>query len=222
MRRGFFEGESYSTREFKALIPKYYPVSYQKYIKEETDLLVSRLKGSQRVLEAGVGLGRLIPKIAPFVKRLIGIDNSNFMVVNSLKVAKKFSNVEIIKGDIGNLSKIFSKNYFDHSLCVWNTLGNVSEPVKILAEFREITNKSIFITVFLKGTLKQRLELYKSIDVEVISFDESDETFFLRGYESKTFDIQDISNIAKKVGLEVRETKILSDVILFAELVKSK
>lgn len=37
--KNFFEGADFKKQEFKALIPKYYPAKYRKYIKEETDLL---------------------------------------------------------------------------------------------------------------------------------------------------------------------------------------
>jgi ubiquinone/menaquinone biosynthesis C-methylase UbiE len=222
MSKNFFESKTYVNKEFKGLIPSYYPKKYKQYINEETNLLVSKLKKANRILEAGVGVGRLIPKFAPLVNEFVGVDNSNFMITKSQEVAKDFSNVKIIKEDIKNLSNIFSNHYFDYSLCIWNTLGNVNNPITILKELSKITAKNIFITVFFKETIKDRLEFYKAVDVNVIKINKSDETFFLDGYVSKTFNVQDIENLAKKSGLIVKETKILGEVILFAELTKIK
>lgn len=41
------------------------------------------------------------------------------MLKKSKMIAKEFSNVKIIKGDLENLSKLFPPKYFDFSLCVW-------------------------------------------------------------------------------------------------------
>ena len=79
----FFEGSDFEGTEFKALMPKYYPPKYQEYIREETELLKSRVKGSNRILEAGVGIGRLIPELAPLVKEFVGIDNADLMIKKS-------------------------------------------------------------------------------------------------------------------------------------------
>jgi SAM-dependent methyltransferase len=222
MTKSFFEGKSYDKGEFKGLIPKFYPKKYKQYIQEEADLLKSKVKGAKRVLEAGVGIGRLIPELAPIVKEFVGIDVADFMIIKSENIAKDFPNVKIIKYMIENLSNLFSENYFDYSLCVWNTLGNVKDSVVILKELKKITKKSIFITVFYKGTMKDRLDFYKSVDVNIIEVDKENGIFYSdSGLISRTFDIQDIKNLAKQAGLILKKIKILGGVILWAELVKN-
>ncbi len=91
----FFEGKDFRGGVFRALLPRYYPLRYQKYIQEETRLLKERLKGADKVLEAGVGIGRLIPQLAPLVKELVGIDNAKLMLEKSIKIAKDFGNVKL-------------------------------------------------------------------------------------------------------------------------------
>lgn len=127
MKDEFFEGVDFKGEEFKALIPKYYPEKYKKYIKEETELLKLKLKQANRVLEGGIGIGRLIPELAPLTKEFIGIDNADLMLKKSRELAKNFQNVKIIKGNLEELDKIFPEKFFDFSLCVWNTLGNVKD-----------------------------------------------------------------------------------------------
>jgi SAM-dependent methyltransferase len=219
MKGHFFEGEDFKGKEFKALMPKYYPLKYKKYIQEETELLKARLKGTNRVLEAGVGIGRLIPELAPTVEELVGIDNSTLMVRKSRRVAKNFSNVKIIKGALEKLCNVFPRKYFDFSLCLWNTLGNVQNEVEVLKELSNITSKSILITVYHKGTLEERKSWYKSVGVKIKKIDKKNEIFYLEsGLKSKSYNLSDIEKIAKASNLIIKASKILAEVILFVEL----
>jgi ubiquinone/menaquinone biosynthesis C-methylase UbiE len=214
----FFEGKDFRKSEFKALIPEYYPPKYKKYIKEETKLLKLRLKGANKVLEAGIGIGRLIPELAPVVKEFIGIDNANLMLKKSKEVADAFANVKIIKLDLEKLSSVFPKNYFDFGICVWNTLGNVGDEVSVLGELSK-ASKKIIITVYHKGTLKERKNWYKTIGIKISKIDEKNEIFYSEsGLKSKSYDLQDIKKIAEKANLKIKSSKILAGVILWAEL----
>ncbi|MBI2573666.1 class I SAM-dependent methyltransferase [Candidatus Woesearchaeota archaeon] len=220
MSNTFFEGTTYGSGKFKGLLPEYYPPKYRLYIEEETKLLLELVQNSKRILEAGVGIGRLIPVLAPVVKDFVGIDNAEYMIEKSKEVASHFPNVTIYKLEIEKAAEFFSPFYFEHTLCLWNTLGNVRNEEDILRILREITDKSIFITVFLKGTKKDRLELYHAIDVDIQKYDEESETFFLDGYVSRTYNLQDVKLLATKIGLKIKQSKILGGVVLFVELVK--
>lgn len=215
----FFEGKDFKKQEFRALIPKYYTPRYKKYISEEIKLLKLKVKGTNRILEAGVGNGRLIPYLAPLVGELVGIDNASLMLKQSRYAAKKFKNVRIIRGDLDNLDKLFPKNYFDKSLCVWNTLGNVKNEVTVLKELRKVTQGNIFITVFKKGTLKDRISLYRAFGVNIKRIDIDNEIFYSEtGLRSKAYNLEDLEKLANRSGLKVKESRTLAGVILYAEL----
>ncbi len=219
MKEKFFEGEDFEQGEFKALIPKYYPKKYQKYINDEMRLLRTKLNIKSQILEAGVGIGRLIPKIAPFVKEFIGIDNAHLMLKESRRVAKNFSNVKILQGDLEDISKMFPLKYFDFSLCVWNTLGNVKDEVQTLKQISQVTKKSIFISVYLKGTLEDRKNWYKTVGIKIFKINEVDEIFYSEsGLKSKSYSLEDMKKIAKASGLQIKDSRILADVILWVEL----
>jgi len=159
--------------------------------------------------------------LAPIVKEFVGIDNADLMLEESSKVAQKFRNVRIVRGDLENLSKIFPNNHFDFSICVWNTLGNVKEESLVLKEISKVTSKSIFVTVYLKGTLEDRKNWYKTVGVNIRKIDEKNETFYSEsGLKSKSYSPEDMKKIAKKAGLNIKEHKILNGVILWAELTK--
>lgn len=217
----FFEGEDFEGGVFKALMPEYYPPEYQKYIREETATLREKFADSKRVLEAGVGTGRLIPEIAPVVDELIGIDTAKLMLQQAASQCEKFQNAKVQEGTLEDLSKVFPANHFDNSLCVWNTLGNVSDELLVLRELAYVTRGSIFITVFLKGTNESRKNLYKTLGVEISHIDEENGVFFTQsGLRSKSYSAQDIQRLAEQADLEVTETKVLGGVILYAELKK--
>lgn len=218
-KKDFFEGEDFKSSPFKALIPKYYPLEYQEYISQETKLLKEKVRGAKRVLEAGVGIGRLIPEIAPLVSEFVGVDTAKLMLEESRKIANNFSNVKIENADLKNLNKFFSEKYFDFSLCIWNTLGNVENEVIILKELNKVTEKSIFITTYLKGTLENRKNWYKTVGIKILDIDEKNEIFYSQsGLRSKSYSSEDVEILAYESGLSVIDSKILNGVILWTEL----
>ena len=221
MGENFFEGKDFNGIDFKALIPKYYPGDYRAYIEEETNLLKSKVANSNKILEAGVGIGRLIPELAPIVTEFIGVDNAQLMLNESKMMARRFSNVKIVECDLEKIDQIFSKNYFDFSLCVWNTLGNVKDEVQVLRALSFVTIKSIFITVYLKGTVEQRKNWYRTVGIDIHKIDEKNEIFYSKsGLKSKSYSLEDIKKIADKSNIKVKDCKILNKVILWVELIK--
>ncbi|MFQ5648214.1 MAG: class I SAM-dependent methyltransferase [Candidatus Aenigmatarchaeota archaeon] len=223
MKKRFFEGGDYRAKDvFKALMPKYYPPKYKKYVEEETKLLKTKVKGANRVLEAGVGIGRLIPELAPLVREFVGIDNADLMLKKSGKAAKGFPNVRIVRGNMEELDKMFPENYFDFSLCVWNTLGNLKDEVHVLKQLAKVTSKSIFITVYQKGRIEDRKNWYKTIGVKLKRIDEENEIFYTEsGLKSKSYDLDDIRKMAEAANLHVKDSRILADVTLWVELTKN-
>jgi len=220
MQNKFFEGKDFKNK-FKALIPKYYPLEYKKYIKEEQKLIINKVKGSNKVLEAGVGIGRIIPFIAPKIKLFVGIDNANLMLTESRQISKKYKNVEIRELDIEELNQNYPTNYFDYSLCIWNTLGNVKNEVKVLSQLSKVTSKEIIITVYKKGTIENRKNWYNKVGIDIKKIDSKKEIFYTSsGLKSKSYNLEDIKKIAKKTNLKIKKHKVLSNVILYIELSK--
>lgn len=214
----FFEGADFK-KEFKALIPEYYPVKYKKYVLQEAGLLKKAVKGASKILEAGVGIGRLIPILSPLVNEFVGIDNADLMIRQARTIAIKFPNTKILRGNLESMSTLFSKNYFDFSLCVWNTLGNVKDEVKVLKELAGITKKNIIITVYKKGTSKDRENWYKTVGIRIKRIDRKNEIFYSEsGLKSKSYNVNGIKKLAKLAGLKIKKLKDLNGVILYVEL----
>lgn len=217
----FFEGADFQKNDFKALMPKYYPTKYKKYIKEETKLLKKTVKGANRILEAGVGIGRLIPILSPLVKEFIGVDNAKLMLKRARESAKDFSNTKIIHGNLEEIEKLYPKDYFDYSLCIWNTLGNVRNEDQVLKKLAKVTSGDIIITVYKKGTIKDRKNWYKTVGVKIEKIDLKNEVFYsFSGLKSKSYSVEDIKKIAEKSWLKIKKVVNLNDVVLYVELSK--
>jgi len=217
----FFEGSDYKQQPFKGLIPSFYTEPYKRYIEEETELVKKVVLGKRNILEAGVGIGRTIQFIAPCVEKMVGIDIADRMLDEAQEVAKQYSNVEIRKLAIETIGSEFSKGFFDVSLCLWNTLGNVDDEVAALRAINDVTNETIFVTVFFRGTLKLRKELYKAIGVEMDHVDEETETFYSKsGLRSRSYRIEDLEKIANEANLKVVNHGILGGVVLWVLLKK--
>jgi len=217
----FFEGADFQKNDFRALMPKYYPAKYKKYIEEETKLLKKTIKGANRILEAGVGIGRLVPILSPLVKEFIGIDNAKLMLRRAKESAKDFSNTKIVYGNLEEIEKIYPKNYFDYSLCVWNTLGNVKKEDQILKKLAKVTSGDIIISVYKKGTIKDRENWYKTVGIKIKKIDLKNEVFYsFSGLKSKSYSVEDIKKIAEKARLRIKRVINLNGVVLYFELSK--
>ncbi len=141
------------------------------------------------------------------------------MLQESRKIASGFNNVTILEMNLEELSKYFSKSTFDFSLCVWNTLGNVEDEVVVLRELAHLTSKSIFITTYLKGTLEQRKNWYKTVGIKIESIDVENEIFYSKsGLKSKSYSQEDMLNLSNQANLKVVEFKVLNGLILWSEL----
>jgi len=207
MKRGLFSGQDFE-EEFRPLIPNYYPKKYREYTKQEINFLKINLKGSNRVLEAGIGIGRIISEIAPLVKEFYGVDNS----------AKNFSNVKILKLDLENIDDKFPDLFFDYTLCLWNTLGNLDNDALILKKLSKVTLKSIIVTVHKKGKIEDRINYYNTVGINYSRYNEQETFYFSGGTTSKAYSVNDLRRLAKKSGLILKNFKTLAGVVILAEL----
>lgn len=143
------------------------------------------------------------------------------MLKQARLVAKDFKNTKIINCNLEDLDKFYPKDYFDYSLCVWNTLGNTNKEELVLKKLAKITKNSIIITVYKKGTIKERKNWYKTVGIEIKKIDEDNEIFYsTSGLKSKSYSEDDLRLMASKSRLKIKRIMNLNGVIIFAELCK--
>ena len=72
---------------------------------------------------------------------------------------------------------------------------------KNLKQFGEITSKSIFITVYKKGTLIDRTNWYKTVGIKIAKIDKKSEIFYSEsGLKSKSYSLEELNQFAKRAG----------------------
>ena len=151
------------------------------------------------------------------MKEIIGIDNAVAMVDMAKKYEKEFPNFLAINGNLGDLSRLFAEKYFEFSLCIGNTLGNVENEKEVLKELAKVTEKSIFITVFKKGTMEERKEFYKTLGIEIKKIDKNETFYAENSLQSKAYSIEELETLAREANLTLKESKDLNSLILWAE-----
>lgn len=197
-----------------------YPLAFRKYVSEEEQLIVSKVKGARSVLDAGCGDGRIIPILAPLGCEIVAIDISPDFVEMASQSGNQVPNIRVLEMDMTGIEEEFGPKYFDYTLLLFNTLGNVENEVKVFRSLGTVTRRAIFVTVYLKGTVEARKEFYRSIGSPLEERIDSDETFYSKGgMVSKAYSKMDMETLVAKVGLKVKESKVLGGVMLWVELV---
>ena len=98
------------------------------------------------------------------MKKGVGIDNSKTMCSHAKKNLSKHENIKVFYENATNLH--FPNNYFDVSLCMNNTFGNLyDKQMKVLREMKRITKKGgvIIISVHSSKAVPTKIKLYRNI-----------------------------------------------------------
>ena len=103
--------------------PVYDPEPLRAYMQKwDGSVFMERLalNGTQRVLEVGVGTGRLAVRVAPRCRSFVGVDLSSRTIARARENLAAFSNVRLIEADFlsqafeGTFDVIFSSLTFMH------------------------------------------------------------------------------------------------------------
>ncbi len=115
----------YSTVGQRTQHKSYKTSEVEKYHILEETFLRSFLKPGKRVLEIGVGLGRIVDALLDWAGEIVGIDYVPEVVEAAKNKYSKFESIRIVELDI---CKDFNDNVrdlgkFDYVLCMFNTFG---------------------------------------------------------------------------------------------------
>lgn len=220
MSDAFFENKG--NKPFKPLNPQHYTPPYRQYVKEEAERLAEILKGAGHVLEAGVGIGRTIPHIAPHVEKLTGIDQSEGMLAQARKAAKGHPNVDIIHSTLEEAADRFPAKHFDLALCLWNTIGNVKSDTDVLKALARVSRRGIVLTVHAKGNLEKRREYHAAINAPIARIDSDETIHTANGLISRAYSEADLHRLAASAGLRVKDLQKLAGVMWMAVLEKKR
>lgn len=204
---------SFSTIEFYNKLIVVFP-EFKTWMEKDVLEIKKFLKKDYVVLDVGVGFGREIKGLAPFCKKIIGIDNDPKEVENAKLNTKDTKNVEFFVEDAKKTH--FPNEYFDIILCLGNTLGNVGDDKEeILCEMRRLLKKDgkILISVYSKGNTRKRIEAYEKIGLK-IKYVDKEKVIFEEGLISEEFSKDELKELFNRVGLKAKFKDINSIAVL--------
>ncbi len=163
-------------------------------------------------IDLGAGHGRFIDKLSKLGKKVIAVEINNEMLNELTFRAEKYSNVEIIKGDITKLTNYLPENIDKPVLLLLqNTLGTVEGDWKdVLKNMRDVARSNrgeIIISLFRQEALKDwGMQLYEH-NKQMSGEPDLENTDFLNGiyrsktgYVSKWWSESNIENIKETFG----------------------
>ena len=180
-----------------------YPEPQREYLRVEKELVLDFLKGAGRVLDVGIGTGRLIPDIAPYVKELYGVDLNQEYLQGAQQAAAPFTNVRLVHLNVEHLGDQFVKNFFDKSISIWNTIGCVENAQAVLQGMTHVTAREVFFTCMAFGTLEPRIAYYETLGLEY-SIDKKTETIFSKEWgATRPFTREQIEELVAHTDMKI-------------------
>ncbi len=132
---------------------------FSDYLDRETAYISRSCNPCYSVLELGSGSGITMKSIAPYVKRLVGIDSERIQVENAQKRVKCFPNIEIFHQDGSKIS--FPDSSFHLSFMSFNTLGILGDKkIVSLKELGRVTKGNVILSVLNQDSTPKILEQY--------------------------------------------------------------
>lgn len=112
--------------------------------KYELEFLKRNSDKNSIVLDVGCGVGRPTIQFAPYVKKIIGIDDDQNLINMAIKNSKMIKNIEFLNNDALNLN--FPEESFDLTYCTYNLIGMLEGENRVPKhfEFRYLPSEFIF------------------------------------------------------------------------------
>jgi SAM-dependent methyltransferase len=183
-----------------------FPQEYSEYFNKEGELVRKHAYG--KLLDIGCGNARLLPFIHDECSSYTGLDNDKEAIINDNLLKKKFSNVDFIHGDARDLKKLFLKEKFDVSVCLWNTLHILGDESLMLKNISEVTNDKIIITLVAKNSesLISRMKYYDLFKIPY-TIDNNSQIIYSKIWgESKAYSEDFFNELSKKSGIPLIES----------------
>ncbi len=168
------------------------------------------------VVDLGCGDGRIIPYLdSDKVTQYIGLDIDSIILARAKQRTSSIP-LKFVLGDISQSTQLVKKNSANISLCLFTTLGIIEDLENSLREIAAVSKEYIFITLAAKGGLATRLEYYKKCNISH-TYDEETETISSPTWgSSKAFSKEDLQKFAQIMNVELVDSGLFEDVLLYA------
>lgn len=197
--------------KLKSLDVQSFPEEFKRFLEHESLAVSSFVAGANSALDVGCGEGRAIPLVAPLVGKYTGIDIDDQRLERASEYKQNHTNASIHKIDACDIVSKLGKKSFSKSISLFNTIGCVRDPLKVLINMGEATIDSMFFTVMEKGTLRIREKYYQQLGIDY-SIDPFTETIRSGVWcESRAYTLRDIEYVCSLAGLKIVESGIFAN-----------
>jgi len=132
-----------------------------RYLNSEILFVKSYLTNKESVLELGVGYGRIVKELAPYCKKITGIDISKDNIDLAQDYLSDYDNVEL---EVMDAHELNLSEKFDCILCLQNGLSsmklNSQENISKMLDLLNVNGK-LFISSYSDKIWEQRLEWFQ-------------------------------------------------------------
>ena len=116
------------------------PARVKQYLEAEIRFVLDRLRPSDVVLELGCGYGRVLQRLAPKAKHVVGIDTSDASLVAAMESLKLVGNVSLARVNAAALA--FADKSFDCVVCIQNGISAFHvHPRTVMCESLRVTKR---------------------------------------------------------------------------------
>lgn len=197
----------------------HFPKEYIAALKLEEELARNFVAGSKNLLDAGCGIGRIVPVIIDLVDSYTGIDK-DYSVLNVARANSNYSNARFLEMDVSRIYSEFGKDFFDRSICLWSTIGCADDDSEMVRSILSVTKDSVLITAMAKGTLEIRKKYYENLGIS-FDVDIESETILSRVWGvSRAYSRNDCELLAASAQSSIVEFGTLNDLIHYMVLKK--
>ncbi|MDD5191682.1 MAG: class I SAM-dependent methyltransferase [Candidatus Nanoarchaeia archaeon] len=118
----------------KFLDSKNQPQEIKDYLREENKLLLEKIKKGTSLVDFGCGYGRHLELLAERLSYGLGIDINDKAVEQARRNLSKYNHIELRVADCRDLCL---RQTFDYAISMNNTIGNIEEKEKVIAEMKK-------------------------------------------------------------------------------------
>jgi 2-polyprenyl-6-hydroxyphenyl methylase/3-demethylubiquinone-9 3-methyltransferase len=191
------------------------PPRVRQYLEAEIQHVLSRIRPDDAVLELGCGYGRVLARLAPHARRVVGIDSSPASLALGRALLRDRPNCELLEMDAGDLA--FSDGSFDVVVCIQNGISAFKvEPGRLLREALRVTRAggTVLLSSYAARFWPHRLEWFQlqaahGLVGEIDSIATRDGVIVCKdGFRATTFSADDFQALATAVGVACRVEEV--------------
>lgn len=168
---------------------------------KENEVLLKNAGENSVILDIGCGLGTHLKLLSRHCKEVVGIDHSAAVLKHCRQEAAGLANAKVFEMNAKKLE--FPDNCFDQTSCMFNTLGNLVDPLPVLREMCRVTKKSgkIIFSVYKNSSTPERLDFYRKTGLPDAIATAGEVTALGGKFYSRSYSEGEIQKMCEQVGL---------------------